>query len=56
VILTAGSVLVTTVLACLAAYAFSHMRFVGRDTLFVIIIALMVIPNATSSKGWRPAL
>jgi ABC-type glycerol-3-phosphate transport system permease component len=44
VILTAGSLLVTTVLACLAAYAFSHMRFVGRDTLFDIIIALMVIP------------
>jgi len=44
VILTAGSVLVTIVLACLAAYAFSHMQFAGRDTLFDIIIALMVIP------------
>ena len=44
VILTVGSLFITTVLACLAAYAFSQMTFPGRDTLFDVIIALMVIP------------
>ena len=44
VILTAGSLLITTALACLAAFAFSQMAFPGRDTMFDIIIALMVIP------------
>jgi len=44
VILTAGSLLVTAVFASLAAYAFSQMRFAGRDLLFDIIVALMVIP------------
>ena len=34
ILLTTGSVLVCTIIAILAAYAFAQMRFPGRDTLF----------------------
>lgn len=44
IVLTAGSVLITTVIAILAAYAFALMKFPGRDTLFNLITPLMVIP------------
>jgi ABC-type glycerol-3-phosphate transport system permease component len=44
ILLTAGSVLICTVIAVLAAYAFAQMRFPGRDTLFNLITPLMVIP------------
>jgi len=44
ILLTAGSVLLCTVIAILAAYAFAQMRFPGRDTLFNLITPLMVIP------------
>lgn len=44
IVLTAGSVLITTAIAILAAYAFALMKFPGRDTLFNIITPLMVIP------------
>jgi ABC-type glycerol-3-phosphate transport system permease component len=44
ILLTAGSVLLCTVIAVLAAYAFAQMRFPGRDTLFNLITPLMVIP------------
>jgi ABC-type glycerol-3-phosphate transport system permease component len=44
IILTTGSVLVCTVIAILAAYAFAKMSFPGRDTLFNLITPLMVIP------------
>jgi ABC-type glycerol-3-phosphate transport system permease component len=37
-------VLLCTVIAILAAYAFAQMRFPGRDTLFNLITPLMVIP------------
>ncbi len=44
IILTVGSVLLCTLIAILAAYAFAQMRFPGRDTLFNLITPLMVIP------------
>jgi ABC-type glycerol-3-phosphate transport system permease component len=43
-VLTAGSVLICTAIAILAAYAFALMDFRGRDTLFALITPLMVIP------------
>lgn len=43
-VLTGGSVVLTTVVAALAAYAFAHMRFRGRDFLFNLIVPLMAIP------------
>lgn len=44
IFLTAGSVLLCTAIAILAAYAFAQMNFAGRDTLFNLITPLMVIP------------
>jgi ABC-type glycerol-3-phosphate transport system permease component len=44
IVLTMGSVVLTTVIAILAAYAFAQMTFPGRDTLFNMITPLMVIP------------
>jgi hypothetical protein len=32
-------------IAAFAAYAFTFMQFPGRDTLFVIVVALLVVPN-----------
>jgi ABC-type glycerol-3-phosphate transport system permease component len=43
-ILTAGSVLLSTAVSALAAFAFSRMRFAGRNPLLLLITALMVIP------------
>ncbi len=43
-ILTGGSVIICTMMAILAAYAFATLRFPGRDTLFNLITPLMVIP------------
>ncbi len=44
ILLTTGSVLLCTVVAILAAYAFAQMNFPGRNTLFNLITPLMVIP------------
>lgn len=44
ILLTTGSVLLCTVVAVLAAYAFAQMSFPGRNTLFNLITPLMVIP------------
>jgi len=44
ILLTTGSVMLCTIIAILAAYAFAQMRFPGRDTLFNLITPLMVIP------------
>jgi len=43
-ILTVGSVFVSLIIACLAAYAFARMEFFGKRTLFNIILSLMVVP------------
>lgn len=32
-------------IAAFAAYAFTFMQFRGRDTLFIIIVSLLVVPN-----------
>jgi raffinose/stachyose/melibiose transport system permease protein len=44
VILTLGSVVVSTVVAAFAAYAIARMRFIGRDALLTVSTALMVVP------------
>ncbi|MBM3700437.1 MAG: carbohydrate ABC transporter permease [Actinobacteria bacterium] len=43
-IMTVGSVILCTIIAVFAAYAFAKMRFKGQDLLMNILIALMVIP------------
>ncbi len=43
-ILTAVSVILTTLIAIMAAYAFASLEFPGRDLLFNLITPLMVIP------------
>jgi len=43
-VLTVGSVVVSLVIACLAAYAFARMEFWGKRTLFNLILSLMVVP------------
>lgn len=43
-ILTVGSVAVSLVIACLAAYAFARMDFPGKNALFNLILSLMVVP------------
>jgi alpha-glucoside transport system permease protein len=36
------------VLAAFAAYAFSWMRFAGRDVLFMVVVAMLVVPFQVS--------
>ena len=43
-ILTIGSVVLCTACAALAAYAIARMEFRGRDVLFALSTALMVVP------------
>jgi ABC-type glycerol-3-phosphate transport system permease component len=43
-ILTVVSVVLTMVIPSLAAYAFSLMRFRGKEILFNVFIALMIVP------------
>jgi ABC-type glycerol-3-phosphate transport system permease component len=43
-ILTAGSVAIALLIACLAAYAFARMEFPAKRTLFNLLISLMVVP------------
>ncbi|MEW6048599.1 MAG: hypothetical protein AB1609_19350 [Bacillota bacterium] len=50
-VLTAGSMVLTAVLAALAAYASAHMRFRGRDFLFNLIVPLMAISRWSSMRG-----
>jgi ABC-type glycerol-3-phosphate transport system permease component len=44
VILALGSVVVSSLIACLAAYPFARMHFRGKRFLFNLILSLMVIP------------
>jgi hypothetical protein len=37
--------IIPIMIAAFAAYAFTFMQFPGRDTLFVIVVALLVVPN-----------
>jgi ABC-type glycerol-3-phosphate transport system permease component len=43
-ILTLGSVVLSTICAALAAYAIARMEFHGRNVLFALSTALMVVP------------
>ncbi len=43
-ILTVGSVAISLVIACLAAFAFARMQFPAKRLLFNLILSLMVIP------------
>ena len=45
-LLLAGSVMITNlVLGSMAGYAFARLRFPGRDLLFVIVLASLMIPD-----------
>jgi alpha-glucoside transport system permease protein len=44
IVITVPAVLIPISLATLAAYAFAWMRFWGRDTLFVAVFALQIVP------------
>jgi ABC-type glycerol-3-phosphate transport system permease component len=43
-ILTVSSIIISLMIACLAAYAISNLRFWGRNLLLDLITALMAIP------------
>jgi alpha-glucoside transport system permease protein len=43
-----GNTILLVVVAALAGYAFAWMRFPGRDVLFVLVIALLVVPLQTA--------
>lgn len=43
-IFTVGSVVLSTLIAALAAFAIARMRFRGRDALLTVNVALMVVP------------
>ncbi|MEI6875847.1 MAG: carbohydrate ABC transporter permease [Spirochaetota bacterium] len=45
IIMSAGIVLFQLVFSCLAAYAYSKLEFFGRDLLFYITIACLVVPE-----------
>jgi alpha-glucoside transport system permease protein len=44
IIITVPAVIIPIVLACIAAYAFAWVKFPFRDTLFVAVFALQVVP------------
>jgi alpha-glucoside transport system permease protein len=44
IVITIPSVIIPVSVACLAAYAFAWMRFPYRDTLFVAVFALQIVP------------
>jgi alpha-glucoside transport system permease protein len=46
--ITIPSTIIPIAVAAFAAYAFSWMQFPGRDVLFVIVVALLVIPLQTT--------
>ena len=44
VLITVPSAVLLVLIAALAAYAFAFLDFRGRDTLFVIVVGLLVVP------------
>ena len=44
IIVMVSSVTVTTVTSILAAFAFSRLRFPGRQTLFTLLLSMMMLP------------
>lgn len=60
-VVATGSVLVVLVTSAMAAYPLARMRFPGRDTVFVVLVGSLMIPNAvllvpqyvlTQRLGW----
>ncbi|ELP65301.1 carbohydrate ABC transporter permease [Streptomyces turgidiscabies] len=45
VAITLPAVFLPLLIAAFAAYAFTFMTFPGRDTLFIVIVSLLVVPN-----------
>ena len=43
--ITLPATFIPVLIAAFAAYAFTFMEFPGRDTLFLAIVAIMVVPN-----------
>src|ERR1700759_2440236 len=43
--ITLPATLIPIMVAAFSAYAFAFMRFPGRDTLFILIVSLLVVPN-----------
>lgn len=43
-VVAVGNTIILTVVAALAAYAFTWLSFPGRDVLFVVVVALLVVP------------
>ena len=43
--ITLPATFIPVLIAAFAAYAFTFMEFPGRDTLFLTIVAIMVVPN-----------
>jgi alpha-glucoside transport system permease protein len=44
IVITLPSVIIPVTVACMAAYAFAWMKFPFRDTLFVAVFALQIVP------------
>jgi len=44
VFITVPTVVILTVIAALAAYAFAWIEFPGRDALFLVVVGLLVVP------------
>ncbi|MBA3249526.1 MAG: carbohydrate ABC transporter permease [Geodermatophilaceae bacterium] len=44
-VLTIPATIIPILIAAFAAYAFTFMRFRGRDFLFILIVGLLVVPN-----------
>ena len=45
IVITLPATIIPILIAAFAAYAFTFMRFPGRDVLFIIIVGLLVVPN-----------
>ncbi len=43
-LITVPSTIIPIMIAAFAAYAFAHMKFPGRQVLFVIVVGLLVVP------------
>ncbi len=52
--ITIPAVVIPITIAAFAAYAFSWMRFPGRQVLFAMVVGLMVVPRDTWSVSKMP--
>jgi alpha-glucoside transport system permease protein len=43
--ITLPATFIPILIAAFAAYAFTFMEFKGRDTLFIVVVSLLVVPN-----------